>query len=117
MPCRARLLLAAATLVLISACAKEDTRLKSLGVGISKDSAFIVMELPAEERGEAYLIDGQYIEAFVVRKPGVQGPRDSLTREQATPVVVIGGQVTGWGWDHWDSVAGAHNIEVKPAKK
>lgn len=114
---RARLLIAATALVLTAACAREDARLKSLGVGISKDSAFIVMELPAEERGEAYLIDGQYIEAFVVRKPGVQGPRDSLTREQATPVVVIGGQVTGWGWDHWDSVAAAHSIEVKPGKK
>lgn len=113
---RARLLLAATALVLISGCAKGDPRLKGLGVGISKDSAFIVMELPAEEQGEAYLIDGQYIEAFVVRMPGVQGPRDSLSRGQATPVVVIGGQVTGWGWDHWDSVAGAHNIEVKPAK-
>jgi hypothetical protein len=114
---RSRLLAAAAAaLVLTSACAKEDPRVQSLGVGISKDSAFVVMELPATERGEAYLMAGQYIEAFVVRKPGVEGPRDSLSRKQMTPVIVVGGKVTGWGWKHWDSIAGAHQIVVKPAK-
>ncbi len=109
-------LLAAAALILVSACAKEDPRVQNLGVGISKDSAFAVMELPDTERGEAYQMNGQYIEAFVVRKQGVEGPRDSLSRKQMTPVVVIGGKVTGWGWDHWDSVAGANGIETKPAK-
>ena len=112
---RSRLLVAAA-LLLVSACAKDDPRLQNLGVGISKDSAFAVMELPDTERGEAYLMNGQYIEAFVVRKQGVEGPRDSLRRKQMTPVVVIGGKVTGWGWDHWDSVAGANGIETRPAK-
>jgi len=109
-------LLAAAALILVSACAKEDPRVQNLGVGISKDSAFAVMELPDTERGEAYLMNGQYIEAFVVRKQGVEGPRDSLSRKQMTPVVVIGGKVSGWGWDHWDSIAGANGIETKPAK-
>ncbi len=113
---RTRLLIAAASLVLVSGCTKDDPRLQNLGVGISKDSVFAVMELPDTERGEAYLINGQYIEAFVVRLPGVEGPRDSLSRKQMTPVVVIGGTVTGWGWDHWDSVAGANGIEVEPAK-
>lgn len=114
MPRRSRLLAAAAALLLVSACAKDDPRESSLGVGISKDSAFAVMGLPATERGEAYLMGGHVIEAFVVRKPGVEGPRDSLSRKQMTPVVVVDGKVSGWGWKHWDSVAGANKIEVKP---
>lgn len=114
MTARTRLLIAAASLVLVSGCTKDDPRLRDLGVGISKDSVFAVMGLPDTERGEAYLMNGQYIEAFVVRKEGVEGPRDSLGRKQMTPVVVVGGKVTGWGWDHWDSVAGANGIETKP---
>ena len=108
-------LLAALTLAVLAAgCTREDPRVKALGVGISKDSAFAVMELPSTERGEAYLMNGQYIEAFVVRKPGVEGPRDSLARKQMTPVIVVDGKVTGWGWPHWDSVAGANKIVVTP---
>lgn len=106
-------LLVSALLLTVSACAKDDPRVKHLGEGISRDSAFAVMEIPAGEQGEAYLVNGRYIEAFVVRMPGVQGPRDSLTRAQSTPVVVVDGTVTGWGWSHWDSVAAANGIVVK----
>jgi hypothetical protein len=111
---RTRLALASALLLIASGCAKVDPRVKALGVGIPKDSALAVMELSPTDLGEAYLIDGQYIEAYVVRMPGVEGPRDSLSRDQLTPVVVIDGKVTGWGWAHWDSVAGLKKIAVKP---
>lgn len=114
MTTRTRLLIAAASLLLVSGCTQDDPRIQHLGVGISKDSAFAVMELPDTERGEAYLMSGQYIEAFVVRRQGVEGPRDSLSRKQMTPVIVIDGKVSGWGWDHWDSIAVANGIETKP---
>jgi hypothetical protein len=110
----ARLALASTVLLMATGCAKDDPRVADLGVGIPKDSAMGVMGLPATDRGEAYLMNGQYIEAFVVRKPGVEGPRDSLSRRQFTPVVVVDGKVTGWSWKHWDSVAGQNGITIKP---
>lgn len=116
MSSRARLLAALTLAVLATGCTREDPRVKGLGIGISKDSALAVMGLPSTERGEAYLMNGRYIEAFVVRKPGVEGPRDSLARKQMTPVIVVDGTVTGWGWPHWDSVAGANKITVAPEK-
>lgn len=91
-------------------CRKEDPRVQNLGVGISKDSAMIAMELPTTQRPSAWLVNGQYIETFEVRYPGVEGPRDSLSRKQITPLVLIGGKVAGWGWKYWDSVGQANGI-------
>ena len=51
-----------------------------------------------------------------MRREGVEGPSDSLGRRDFTPVVVVDGKLTGWSWQHWDSVAGANKIPVKPAK-
>ena len=100
----------------LAGCQREDPRLAGLGVGITRDSAKVVMEIPGAEFPLSYLINGQSIETFVVRRRGVEGPRDSLTRAQTTPVVLLGGQVAGWGWAFWDSVGAANNIPVKPEK-
>lgn len=108
--------LAALALLSLAGCQREDPRLEGLGVGITRDSAKVVMEIPGAEFPLSYLINGQSIETFVVRRRGVEGPRDSLTRAQTTPVVLVGGQVAGWGWAFWDSVGAANNIPVKPEK-
>ena len=109
-------LVAAVSVLALAGCQREDPRLKGLAQGITKDSAMAVMEIPGSERPLSYLINGKFIETFVVRRRGIEGPRDSLTRKQTTPVVMVGGQVAGWGWAFWDSVGAANNIPVAPAK-
>jgi hypothetical protein len=96
--------------VLAAGCRKEDPRVTNLGVGIPKDSAMVVMELETAQRPSSWLVNGQYIETFEVRYPGVEGPRDSVSRKQITPLVLIDGKVAGWGWKFWDSVGQANGI-------
>jgi hypothetical protein len=108
--------LALAAALLLVSCRKEDPRVKNLAVGIPKDSALSVMGVKPTDHGQAYLMGGKYIEAFIVRKEGVEGPSDSLTRGDLTPVVVVDGKLAGWGWKHWDSVADANKIAVKQKK-
>jgi hypothetical protein len=31
-----------------------------------------------------------------------------------SPVVLIGGGVVGWGWEKWDSIAEANQVQVAP---
>lgn len=107
---RSPILLALVLTIVAAGCRKEDPRVKQLGVGIPKDSAMKVMELTTAARPSSWLINGQFIETFEVRYPGVEGPRDSLSRKQLTPLVLIGGKVAGWGWKFWDSVGAANGI-------
>jgi len=103
---------AVAALLFTMGCEREDSRLKNLKVGISKDSAITVMGGPPSENAP-YLMNGKYIEAlYYVRK----GKTDSVSRtlRKTAPVVTVDGKVTGWGWPHWDSVAAANGIRVPP---
>jgi hypothetical protein len=95
-----------------AACRREDPRVRNLAVGISKDSVYAVMGGPTLDTPNAYLVKGQYIEALLYRREGVGGPRDSLSRRDLTPVILINGSLAGWGWSFWDSVAGANGIPV-----
>jgi len=108
--------LALSVTLLLASCRKEDPRVKNLTIGIPKDSALSVMGVLPTDHGHSYLLGGKYIEAFIVRREGVEGPSDSLSRGDFIPVVLVDGKLTGWGWQHWDSVAGANKIPVKPAK-
>ena len=104
---KSRILLLSAA-ILVVACG--DARLRKLDVGISKDSAMHVMG-PKPDRVEGYLVGGQMIEALFYGKAGAdsgQTPEDRLV-----PVVVVNGQVTGWGKEEWRKVAAEHKIQVK----
>lgn len=116
-PFCARWLPAASTLTIaalaLAACRGDDQRLKTLAVGISKDSVTAAMG-SAPERRYPYLDQGQFIEALLYRRPDAEGPMDELPRGDITPVVLIDSLVRGWGWKYWDSVAAQHRIEVIP---
>lgn len=107
---------AVALLAAVAACApREDPRLKDLSVGISKDSAITVMGGERPSRVDPYLIGGQYIEAMLFIRPGTQPVGvDTLPDRERSPVVVINGNVAGWGWGFWDSVATANKIPLSP---
>ncbi|TFG47952.1 MAG: hypothetical protein E4H38_07270 [Gemmatimonadales bacterium] len=96
-------------------CRKADSRVESLSQGISRDSAVTIMGAVAESPVQ-YLVKGQYIEAMFYRRPGAEGDFAALERSKLTPVVLVDGLVTGWGWDHWDSVATTNGIQGSPKK-
>lgn len=103
-------------LVAVAGCGGgEDPRLKDLAVGISKDSAITVMGGERPSRIDPYLVSGDYVETMLFIRPGTEPVGvDTLPDRERTPVVVINGTVSGWGWVHWDSVATAHNIPLSP---
>ena len=103
-----RILLLGAAL-LLAACG--DARLRKLSVGISKDSAMQVMGAKPD-RAEAYLTGGQSIEALFYGKAGADSGQ--TPQEELTPIVIVNGQLTGWGREEWQKVATEHNIQVKP---
>lgn len=97
----------------LAGCRRGDSRVENLATGISRDSALAVMGATPEVPTQ-YLVNGQYIEAMVYRRQGAEGDFAALVRRDLTPVVLVNGLVTGWGWDHWDSVATENTIEVSP---
>ena len=95
--------------LLLAACG--DSRLRKLSVGISKDSAMHIMGAKPD-RAEAYLTSGQSIEALFYGKEGADSGMTPL--EKLTPVVIVNGQLTGWGQEEWQKVATEHKIQTKP---
>ena len=117
---RAAVLVAATSLVVLAACG--DSRIGALSTGISRDSAVKVLGGGAEGdslanvyKQESYINDGRVINILVYNKDGLKQADDSAVSDsRLTPVVTVDGKVTGWGWSHYDSVAAANNIPVKP---
>ncbi len=84
---------ALALLVAVMSCEREDSRLKNLTVGISKDSAISTMGTKPD-RIEQYLVHSQYIQTlFYVRA----GKTDSISKalRKMAPIVTINEKVAG----------------------
>ena len=117
---RATALLVATTAMMLSAC--SDKRLDSLSKDIPRDSALKVLaggqtgdSLANVYKQETYLYNGQMINVLLYSKDGTKESDDpAVPDSKLTPVVTVGGKVTGWGWAYYDSVAKANNIPVKP---
>lgn len=112
---RSKLLVAVAA-ALVAACGTgADRRTDNLAVGMSKDSAIIVMGGERPSRTDSYLMGGKYIESMLFIRPGSEPEGiDTLPDRERTPVVAIDGSIAGWGWKYWDSVASANRIQVPP---
>jgi hypothetical protein len=108
-------LAAAAGLLLVLGCNSEDSRLKKLSPGITKDSAIALMGTAPSDNAP-YLMHAQYIEALYYARPG-KTDSASLALRRTAPIVTVNGKVTGWGWKYWDSVAAANGIKVPPPTK
>lgn len=113
------LLISAASLVALAGC--QDSRIKSLTVGISRDSALKVINEGASDslarvyRQETYLMNGQITNVLFYNKNGVKQAEDStLSAKDLTPIVTVAGKTTGWGWTHYDSVAKATGFTPAP---
>jgi hypothetical protein len=97
----------------LGACAKTDSRLNLLTVGIGKDSVLRIMGVEKPAKEEAYLTGGKYIEALYFPLRGATDSA-STTDRMMSPVVVVGGKLAFWGWEQWDSLAAANKIVVAP---
>ena len=112
----------AALLLLAAACG--DARVKKLGEGISRDSVLTILRdgkpavgadsLPHVYEDAAYLVNGRNYEVFYYTKGDEVAGADSLPAKKLTPIVLVNGNVTGWGWKHWDSVATSIKLPLPP---
>jgi len=112
----------AVLLVLAAAC--SDARVKKLDEGITRDSVLAILRdskpavgadsLPHVYEDAAYLVNGRRYEVFYYTKGDEVAGADSLPAKKLTPIVFVNGNVTGWGWKHWDSVATSIKLPVKP---
>ncbi len=106
--------------LLASACG--DARIGKLSAGISRDSALKVINegapgdsLARVYKQETYLIDGKLLNVLFYNKDGEKQVTDSaLAANEQTPIVTVAGKVTGWGWQHYDSVAKATGFKPSP---
>lgn len=102
-----------------------DRNIGKLTVGITRDSVLKILALgstaadstPNVYREERYLHDGQFITLLMYTPTGKKEATDTLPEEQLIPVVLRNDTLTGWGWEHTDSVAAANNIVLKPRAK
>ena len=96
--------------VALTACRSGDPRLERLSTGISKDSVIVLFDAAAPAHSDPYLTGGHYIEAMYYPRPGADS---TVADREMSPVVLVDGQVIGWGWKVWDSVATANGIVLK----
>jgi hypothetical protein len=110
------------SLAAVVAAACGDARIGKLTAGISRDSALKVINegaagdsLARVYKQETYLVNGKPLNVLFYNKDGEKQASDSaLDAKQQTPIVTVDGKVTGWGWQHYDSVAKANNIKPTP---
>jgi|SRR5687768_8074934 len=113
-------LLTTTAVALLAGCG--DTRIGALSEGIARDSALKVLaggpssdSLANVYRQETYLYNSRVINILMYNKDGLKQANDSTVPDsKLTPVVTVDGKVSGWGWAHYDSVAKANNVPVKP---
>lgn len=97
-----------ALLAIVAGCS-GDARLKTLSVGIPKDSVMKLMGVEKPQHLDPYLYGGHFIEALYYGKPGQATPTPD---RKLVPLVVIDGKLAAWGWTQWDSIAAANHIVV-----
>jgi hypothetical protein len=105
--------------LILAACG--DARVRKLGVGMTRDSALKILaldtptpdSLPHVYRSDRYLINGM-TEIWFYTPTRAKAPKDTVPEKDLTPIVMHDGKLTGWGWAHYDSVAKALGILVRP---
>ena len=102
-----------------------DKNISNLTIGIPRDSVIKILaqggsatdSTPNVYREERYLNDGRFITMLMYSNTGMKEGSDTIPDEQLTPVVLVNDTLTGWGWEHHDSVANANRIVIKPRTK
>ncbi|MGQ0641003.1 MAG: hypothetical protein ACT4P6_09590 [Gemmatimonadaceae bacterium] len=110
-----------ATLTVIAASvallACGDRRVRDLRVGMPRDSVLITLgSAPPDSEAfifdrDQYIVDGKNIEVFYYDPKSRMAFVDTVPSEELTPVVLLSGKATGWGWGYWDSVAASIRVQ------
>ena len=102
-----------------------DRNIRRLSVGIARDSVLKILaqgstatdSTPNVYREERYLYDGHFITMLMYSSTGKKEGTETIPEEELIPVVLRDDTLTGWGWEHADSVANMNNIVLKPRAK
>jgi hypothetical protein len=116
---------ASAALAVLALSACQDKNLRQLTVGMPRDSVISILgqgatgtdSTPNVFREERYLYNGQWITVLMYTNTGSEEGQATVPDEELVPVILKNDTLTGWGWEHHDSVARANNIEIKPRAK
>ena len=100
---------------------ETDPKLAQLTIGMRRDSVLQVIgpvtaadSLPNVYRKEMYLLEGTPYEILFYSPSGAkEGAEPAPAESTLRPIVLRVGQVTGWGWAHFDSLARANDIRVR----
>lgn len=111
---------AAALLVLLSACG--DSRVRDLEVGITKDSVLKIVgagapagdTLPNLYKHSQYFVDGKMFDIYLFDPENRDLSDDpNVTDDDLTPIVVIDGKLAGTGWSYMDGVTDKYRIQMR----
>jgi hypothetical protein len=113
------------TALLTAATGCGDKNIAKLTVGIPRDSVIKLLgqgsaatdSTPNVYREERYLNDGHFITMLMYSNTGQKEGQQTIPDEELIPVVLVDDTLTGWGWEHHDSVANANRIVIKPRAK
>jgi hypothetical protein len=118
-----RLIVLTAALTALTSCG--DKNIRKLSVGIARDSVIRILgqgspatdSTPNVYREERYLNEGHFITMLMYSSTGKKEGTDTIPEEELIPVILVDDTLTGWGWEHRDSVANVNRILVKPRAK
>jgi hypothetical protein len=100
----------------------QDRNIRNLTIGIPRDSVIRILaqgstatdSTPNVYREERYLHEGHWITMLMYSNTGTKEGAETIPEAELIPVVLRDDTLTGWGWEHHDSVARANNIVIKP---
>jgi hypothetical protein len=100
----------------------QDRNIRNLTIGIPRDSVIRILaqgsiatdSTPNVYREERYLHEGHWITMLMYSNTGTKEGAGTIPEAELIPVVLRDDTLTGWGWEHHDSVARANNIVIKP---
>ena len=99
--------------------ADNRERLNTLSAGMSKQEILETMGTETIEaqgsvitnpyRTEMHRFDGHVVEVLLYYND-IQRKDGAITDNELTPLVLIDGELDGWGWSHWDDVRMRYGI-------
>jgi hypothetical protein len=118
-----RRIFAVVALAVVGMAACEDSRIKEMNVGITRDSAVTILAQNIKGGGRdsfpnvydraRYLIQGKTYEVLFYSKNNEKKIDSTLSYKAHTPLVFIDNKLVAKGWPAWDSISTANKIPLK----
>jgi hypothetical protein len=123
-PKRRFLAFASATLTLALLAACGDSRVRSLELGISKDSVLKIIgegappgdSLPNVYKRIQYFVDSKFFDIFLFDPKNRKVWLDPLvTDKELTPIIVVQDKLEGTGWSYADELTAKYKLQIRTA--